>query len=161
MVADEVRALSQRIQRETHAIQQQVKQLQNGTSNAVSAMQRGREKTEKSAELTAKAGAALESITSSVAHITVLNNNIASATQEENQRLNGLTNNTDTVRHIADQMADSAKRASKSGHEFKSMANQLQGLVQQILLSQSNTDSGTPENHQHNSPTQENSVELF
>ena len=162
VVADEVRALSQRIQQETNVIQQQVTQLQQGSSHAVAAMQRSRETTEKSVELTAKAGEALQSITAAVSHITSLNEHIAYATQEEHQRLTGLTTNVNNVRDITSQVADTAKRATKSGNEFRSIAVQLQGLVSQFLLSSADNSPSTANNVEHKQLlNDQSSVELF
>ncbi|MDH5393731.1 MAG: methyl-accepting chemotaxis protein [Gammaproteobacteria bacterium] len=133
VVADEVRSLSQQVASEARSIQQQISQVQKGTQNVVEAITRGREKTQRSVELTQTTSALLTQIISSIESILIINEDIAHKTELEKQRSQTLHKDISTAEEIASESASSALLASKTSLEFKSMADQMQGLVQQIL----------------------------
>ena len=162
VVADEVRSLSLNIQSEIQEIRQQTDSLQERSNNAVTAMKRGRDKIESSVELTNELGKSLESITDSVATILQYNEKIASVTKEENQHINNINNNLDRVRTVTNTMSETVIHASKTAQEFKSMAIQLQSLVQQFLVSSETTHKTVNDNSKEESSTTDNNdVELF
>lgn len=162
VVADEVRSLSLSIQKETREIQQQTDNLQNQSSNAVTTMQNGQEKIEASAELTAKLGEALQSITTSVASIAQYNEKIAGVTEEENRHINIINDNVSKVKNVTNTMSETVLSASKSANEFESMAIQLQSLVQQFITSNKRIDIKTTEEENSGSnKVNNNDIELF
>ncbi len=134
VVADEVRALSEQIQRETNHIQQKIEALQNGSRQAVSAMARGREQTRHSVELANDAGTALASINGSVTTITEMNAQIASAAREQTDVTMQVRERTMPIAEIAAESARTTDQAAASSNEFTIMANQLRDLVEQFLL---------------------------
>ncbi|MDH5485214.1 MAG: methyl-accepting chemotaxis protein, partial [Gammaproteobacteria bacterium] len=162
VVADEVRSLSLNIQNEIQEIQQQTNNLKNRSDQAVIAMQRGREKTEMSVELTSQLGGSLDSITDSVENITRLNVGISDVTEAENQKINIINNNVIRVKNVTNIMSDTVINAAKTAQEFKCMANQLQSLVEQFLVSDKTTHN-TVENKKGADPAGagDNDVELF
>ncbi len=135
VVADEVRTLSQRIQSQTNDIQQKIETLQSKAEKAVNAMQQSQQTTQQSVELTRNVVQALDAISRSVENIYQLNSNIASSTDLQKQRAEKICNNIATIRQISVEAAEAVTKASASGNEFRIMANQLQGLVEQFLLS--------------------------
>lgn len=143
VVADEVRALSHRIQSEIQEIRQQTDNLKVRSHDAVTAMQRGREKTELSVELTSELGKSLGSITESVATIAQFNEKIANVTEEENRHINSINENVNRVGELTNTMSDTVIYASKSAQEFECMASQLQSLVEQFIVSHKRADDIT------------------
>lgn len=161
VVADEVRSLSLNIQSEIQEIRQQTDSLQERSNNAVTAMKRGRGKIESSVELTNELGKSLESITDSVATILQYNEKIASVTEEENQHITSINNNVDRVRTVTNTMSETVIHASKTAQEFKSMAIQLQSLVQQFLVSSETSHKIADDSGEQSSTADNNNVELF
>jgi len=162
VVADEVRALSYNIQNEIQEIQQQTDNLKTRSNNAVVAMQRGRDKTELSAQLTGELGSSLESIAESVTTIVQFNEKIANVTEEENQHINSINDNVNRVRNIALTMSETVVYASQTAQEFKCMASQLQSLVQQFLVSGKSTSNVATNEYANESSGDEGAdVELF
>lgn len=95
VVADEVRNLAQRTQEATVEIQQMIEQLQRSASQAVSLMSTSVEEANHSVEQVGKAGNKIDFIAGQVQSIADLNNQIASASEEQScvaQEMNGNIN---------------------------------------------------------------------
>ena len=134
VVADEVRSLSLRIQSETEDIQKKIAQLQTEAGVAVAAMLKGRDKAHKTVEHAQLTGEALEGITSSVGTINDMNSKIAGAIEAQTDNAGRISHTIVSISEISNESANSAGNASKFAHEMSLMAFQLQGLVQQFLL---------------------------
>ncbi len=85
VVADEVRTLASRTQQSTHEIQKVLEELQHAAKGAVQAMGRGTDMASHSVEQSDSAGNSLRAITDRVSAITVVNSQIATATEEQAQ----------------------------------------------------------------------------
>jgi methyl-accepting chemotaxis protein len=129
VVADEVRTLASRTQASTEEIQQMIQVLQEGTRNAVSAMEKGNEQTQESVSQAAEAGKALEAITSAVEHISLMNAQIASAAEEQSSVAEEINRNIVNVSNISNETADGANQTAESSEALRSVANQLHNLV--------------------------------
>ena len=81
----------------------------------------------------------------------------ARSMKTQNERSALISTNISSISGIAYQVAQSAVQASASGHELSLMAGQLQGLVQQFLLS----DRAEAEQGLTAGSTQDDNVELF
>ncbi|KXO10618.1 Methyl-accepting chemotaxis protein [Moritella sp. JT01] len=100
VVADEVRTLASRTQDSTQEIQQVLEELQRASRGAVEAMQRGMSKAEIGVEQSSSASDSLISISSKVEAINVVNEQIASATEEQAQTsklINGYIDETHAI----------------------------------------------------------------
>ena len=162
VVADEVRALSHNIQNEIKEIKEQTDNLKVRSNNAVIAMQRGREKTELSVELTSELGESFESIADSIETIVQFNEKIASVTEEENQQINNISDTVNRVRQVTNTMSETVQYTSKAANEFNCMADQLHSLVQQFLMSKEKTSKITIDKSDTKSSDINNTdVELF
>ena len=85
VVADEVRNLASRTQQSTVEIQGVLEELQHSAKGAVQAMQRGTDMARRGVEQSDVAGNSLRAITDKVSAITVVNSQIATATEEQAQ----------------------------------------------------------------------------
>lgn len=85
VVADEVRTLASRTQDSTQEIQQVLEELQTTAKSAVDAMDRGNNMAKRSVDQSSTAGESLQNITDKVAAITVVNDQIALATEEQHK----------------------------------------------------------------------------
>lgn len=125
VVADEVRTLAARTQQSTEEIQVVLGELQVASKSAVEAMHQGLRQTEDGVSSAATAGESLRSITEKVAGITVVNDQIASATEEQHQ----------TSLIIQEQLQEfnrSAEQVSSSSDRLGIASDQLVGVVEQL-----------------------------
>ncbi|WP_068330268.1 methyl-accepting chemotaxis protein [Photobacterium jeanii] len=130
VVADEVRTLAARTQQSTEEIQQVLAELQVASKSAVEAMHQGLRQTEDGVTSAATAGESLRAITEKVAGITVVNEQIASATEEQHQ----------TSLVIQDQLKEfnrSAEQVSSSSDRLGVASDQLVSVVEQLSYSTS------------------------
>lgn len=134
VVADEVRCLASRTQESTEEIRQMIERLQTGSHNAVTAMDEGRNRAKESVDQAAKAGDALESITTSVADIHSMNNQIAVAAKQQGLVAEEVNQNVVNITQVADKTSEGTLQLSKSGIELAHLAQDLQGLVSQFKV---------------------------
>ena len=83
VVADEVRTLASRTQKSTEQIQRTIEQLQSAAREAVDKMKLSSEQADLSVQSANQAGLSLQEITGSIAQICAMNQEIASATDEQ------------------------------------------------------------------------------
>lgn len=133
VVADEVRTLAQRTQESTTEIEAIIESVQNGARNMVSVMDGSRVVTSESASLFNEAAAKLEQISNSISEITKLNEQVATAAEEQTSTSEEITQNITEVaelteetvqtaeetRTTADQLAQLAVKTSDLSHQFK------------------------------------------
>ncbi|MRR50237.1 MAG: HAMP domain-containing protein [Rhodocyclaceae bacterium] len=135
VVADEVRTLAQRTQEATQKIQQKIETLQQGTVAAAKAMDSSKEKARHSVERATTAGAALTKITESVAVITNINANIASAAREQSQVAEHINSNLAVIDQISEATTLGARNTQAATGELADQVAQLQALVRQFKVS--------------------------
>jgi len=129
VVADEVRTLASRTQTSTEEIQQMIELLQEGTRNAVAVMDKGNEQTQESVSHAAEAGKALDAITAAVEHISLMNEQIASAAEEQTSVAEEINRNIVNVSEISHDTAEGANKTADSSEALRTVANQLHNLV--------------------------------
>jgi len=145
VVADEVRNLSQDVQKETDSVDAQILELQNAVSETLESMVKSKQQTENNVDMVGKAGEALREIYSSVNIITDMNVSIADEINGQSQQSNAVLERLHSILNIAEESAGSARDASALGNEFKILAQQLEDMVQQFLLSKHDDVNNTSE----------------
>ncbi|WP_277052079.1 methyl-accepting chemotaxis protein [Zestomonas thermotolerans] len=134
VVADEVRSLAQKTQQATEEIQSMILQLQNGTREVVRVMEQSQAKTGASVEHASQAAGALEAITEAVSVINDMNNQIASAAEEQSAVAEDINRNVTNIGQVANEVAGGADESSQASAEMTRLAEQQRRLVTQFRV---------------------------
>ncbi|WP_371106547.1 methyl-accepting chemotaxis protein [Pseudomonas sp. CF161] len=129
VVADEVRSLAQRTQKSTEEIEELIVGLQSGTQQVATIMDNSRGLTESSVELTRRAGGALENITRTVSAIQAMNQQIATAAEQQSAVAEEINRSVLNVRDVSEQTSAASEETAASSAELARLGIHLQSLV--------------------------------
>ncbi|CAH9063225.1 IS66 family transposase ISPsy43 [Pseudoalteromonas haloplanktis] len=129
VVADEVRALSQRTAESTEEVASQLDKLRTMSSKVSKGMQRSIETTNKTVELAHSAQQQFSEITASIVHISDLNTQIATAAEEQQHVAEDINRNVTEIKNAADEVSDIAVTTSENGNEMNRLSSILTVLV--------------------------------
>jgi methyl-accepting chemotaxis protein len=129
VVADEVRSLAQRTQKSTEEIEELIVGLQSGTQQVATIMDNSRDLTDSSVELTRRAGHALENITRTVSAIQAMNQQIATAAEQQSAVAEEINRSVLNVRDVSEQTAAASEETAASSTELARLGTHLQTLV--------------------------------
>lgn len=129
VVADEVRALSQRTAESTEEVASQLDKLRSMSSKVSKDMERSIEDTNKTVELAHSAQQQFSEITTSIVNISDLNTQIATAAEEQQHVAEDINKNVIEIKNAADKVSDIAVETSKNGNEMNRLSSILTDLV--------------------------------
>lgn len=129
VVADEVRSLALRTQRSTEEIESLVAGVQSGTHAVASGMESSQLLGESSVEFTHRAVIALENITSKVSIIQAMNQQIATAAEQQSAVAEEINRSVINVRDISEQTASTCEETASSSTELARLGHELERLV--------------------------------
>ncbi len=132
VVADEVRTLASRTQQSTTEIESMIDSLQVQANAAVEAITLGQEKAKTSVQNASNAGDALSKITESVATISSMNLQIATASEQQSAVSEEINQNIVSISHVAEENTRAANQLADSSQSLEQLANELQTLVSQF-----------------------------
>ena len=101
VVADQVRLLADQTEKSTMEIRNMVEELRGATVDAVSIMNKSKEQASTSVEQSSKTGEVIDEIAGAVSNITMMNEQIASAAEEQNVVTAEITKNSEVITDIA------------------------------------------------------------
>ncbi|WP_017222851.1 methyl-accepting chemotaxis protein [Moritella dasanensis] len=134
VVADEVRTLASRTQDSTQEIQQVLEELQRASRGAVEAMQRGMSKADMGVEQSSSAGDSLTSISVKVEAINVVNEQIASATEEQAQTSKLIHGYIDETHSIATQVSEDTEVLDEITQAIEAATQKLRQATNQFSV---------------------------
>lgn len=129
VVADEVRTLARRTQLSTDEVQQMIQRLKQGAGSAVSSMQAGQRATGSGVASSQRTGASLGAITDQVEHISDMNHQVATATEEQSAVTEEINR---TVQGISDLARDTAAEVQGCREECQALRTLADDLARQM-----------------------------
>lgn len=134
VVADEVRSLAQRTQESTAEIQTMIEKLQAGAESSVSAMQQSVHSLDATAELTVKTEGSLQNIVSIINNISLMNDQIASATEQQSVAVKEISDNVNTANQLSQRSAQAFENIKSSSDQLTQVVQNSEALTAQFKL---------------------------
>jgi methyl-accepting chemotaxis protein len=134
VVADEVRTLASRTQQSTNEIQVMIERVQSGAKESVKVMAVGREQANMGVMQAKEASNTFEAITLSVDKIVAINDQIASAIEEQSLAAAEIERNVSNVSTGADSARSVATGATQSAHNLLTVADKLTEVAEEYVF---------------------------
>jgi len=134
VVADEVRALAERTTKATRQIAETIKNIQQETRCAVTAMEVGVQEAEQGRNEAAKSGVALQHILDQVNSLTMQVSQIATAAEEQTATTNEITNNIQQITEVVQLNANGSHESAEAASQLARLSDELRELMAQFKL---------------------------
>ncbi|MEG0967287.1 MAG: methyl-accepting chemotaxis protein [Pseudomonas sp.] len=125
VVADEVRTLARRTQVSTDEVQQMILRLKHGAGSAVASMQAGQVATGTGVQSSQQTGASLSTITDQVEHISDMNHQVATATEEQSAVTEEINRNVQGISDLARKTASEVQGCREECQALRGLADDL------------------------------------
>ena len=139
VVADEVRKLAERTTSATKEIAHMIKNIQDETRVAVTAMENGTRQVEEGVSSTAEAGKSLQQIIEMAGQVGEMITHIATAATEQSGASEQVNQNMDQIARLIQESAAGSQEAAKACQHLSGLALDLQKMVSDFKLGQGNT----------------------
>ncbi|QCY12427.1 methyl-accepting chemotaxis protein [Pseudomonas sp. MPC6] len=134
VVADEVRALARRTQESTAQIEGLIGTLQTGAQGAVEMMGMSRVEAGHTVGSAKEAGAVLATINAAVSNIQQMNQQIATAAEQQSSVAEGINRSVASIRDVAEQSAAAATDSAAASSDLARLGGELQTMVSRFKL---------------------------
>ncbi|NGN98822.1 HAMP domain-containing protein [Grimontia sp. S25] len=134
VVADEVRSLAQRTQSSTIEIQRTIQQLQEGSRDAMSRMEKGNGQAQETVQMAQEAGEALTRILKSVDEINAMNTQIATAAEQQSSVTEEINKNITVISGISDQTATGAEQSRIAASSLQELSDEMKSKIQKYTV---------------------------
>ncbi len=132
VVADEVRNLAQRTQDSTNQIQETIERLQQQVRNLVTESEASAEASRESVEAVNRTTEAIESILSSIENIQGMNDQIATAVEEQSSVAEDINKRVRAISDVAEQTDQDARQTVSSTDAIRGDLERLQRTMKQF-----------------------------
>lgn len=130
VVADEVRMLAARTQDSTKEIQAIIEELQNQSGRANESMNSSLQMLTSNQTLASDVSATLQEISHSIEELALINAQVATASEEQNQVTSDINSNLSNIYELVSQNVTGITQAAAASHELSNLAeNQKQQLA--------------------------------
>lgn len=143
MVADEVRKLAERTTTATKEIAVMIKNIQDETKTAVTAMEAGTRQVEEGVASTSRAGDSLKQIIHMSEEVGEMITHIATAATEQSSASEEVNSNMEVIAKLVKESADGAQQSAKACQDLSSLALDLQNMVGKFNLGSEHDSSGS------------------
>ena len=128
VVADEVRNLASNTQSST----QMIKTIQQSSTDAVDAMNHGREKADQSVQQAEEVGDAFDEISSSIVTISDMNTQVATASEQQSAVAEEMNRNVVAINDVASDTLANANVTAEASTRLTKLVQDLQSMVKQF-----------------------------
>lgn len=132
VVADEVRTLSQRTSQSTEEIRQKIIRLQDGSRNAVSAMEHNRKQAQSTSEKLSDADSKLNELVNLIQETADMSTQIATATEEQASVSQDVAANIQSIADFATQVSSAVRESHTECEQMSSLADSLRKQLEQF-----------------------------
>jgi methyl-accepting chemotaxis protein len=142
VVADEVRKLAERTTTATKEIAQMIKNIQDETKVAVTAMEGGTKQVEEGVISTGQAGDALKEIIHMSDQVGEMITHIATAATEQSSASEEINNNMEQISKLVKESAEGAKQSAQACQDLSGLALDLQKMVSNFKVGSNGVGEG-------------------
>ena len=134
VVADEVRKLAERTAKSTQEIAQMIGQIQSGTRNAVSSMEKGVTQAAHGVSLAQQAGSSIVEIETEASRVVSVVDDISLSLREQSVASNEIARNVETIAHMTEENSAAVRETAAAAHHLEEMAISLQTTVERFRV---------------------------
>ena len=134
VVADQVRVLAEQTEKSTMDIQHMIEELGSSTTSAVNIMNKSRAKALEGVEESNKTGDVITDIANSVSNISAMNDQIASAAEEQSVVTDVISGNAKKISDIASEGEINAEKVSASNQQLLALSQKLSDSIKVFKL---------------------------
>ncbi|MBU1295545.1 MAG: methyl-accepting chemotaxis protein, partial [Gammaproteobacteria bacterium] len=134
VVADEVRGLASRTQSSAKEIEDLIVELQNGAQESLDKMLKSRDLSTKNAEQAKEVLALFANISEQVGYVQDMNNQIATAAEEQSQVSDEINRSVENVRQLADRTTEGSIESVAAVSNLRALSHQLKSLTDRFKI---------------------------